>query len=409
MTTRLAIHEGAPVRTQPFPRWPVFDDAERSALEDVLTSGEWGIGGMQVPRFEREFAGFHAARFGIAAANGTATLEMALRAVGVREGDEVILPPYTFYATLSAILVLKAVPVFVDIEGGTYCLDPAKISTAMTERTRAIIPVLFAGCPVDVDRIAAAGGSSRPRIVLDAAQAQASEWNGKRVGALGDLCSFSFQSSKNMTAGEGGILTTNDERLAALSRSFGNCGREQGRPWYEHHRLGSNFRMTEFQAAILLCQLRRVMAQTERRQNNAKRLSAALAQIPGIVPLALPAGATRHTYHLFVVKYQSEHFCDLPRGEFLRALQAEGIPAHAGYVPLYRAPLFTNGAIDIKDVFRRSPMPGAASFPVTERAANSEAVWISHTVLLGDDQCIEDVVDAFAKIWEHRRILAGKS
>jgi len=310
---------------------------------------------------------------------------------------------------MSAVLVLKAVPVFVDIENDSYCIDLSKVPQAITERTKAIIPVLFAGCPVDVDSMNAIACPRGIHVLLDAAQAHATEWQGKRVGALGDICSFSFQSSKNMTSGEGGMLTTDDESLAALARSYGNCGRDQKKPWYEHYRLGNNFRMTEFQAAILLCQLPRLGYQTSLRHKNASRLSARLSEIPGIVPLAIPPGATRHTHHILVLKYYAELFDEIPRGKLLAALQAEGIPAHPGYVPLYRSPMFANKEVDPDEVYKSSPPPDPGNFPITEQAAGKQAVWLPHNILLGDESCIRDVVDAFSKVWDNRDKLASTS
>jgi dTDP-4-amino-4,6-dideoxygalactose transaminase len=315
----LALKNGAPVRTKPFPSWPVFDKSEEDALLGVLRSGKWwrfafGQGvdlaepekgdRSQVVLFQEEFARHHGCQYGVAAANGTATLEMGLRAMNLDIGDEIIVPAYTYVASATCVLQNNLVPIFVDSDPDTYNLDPQRIEDAITHRTRAIIVVHFGGQPADMDRITALAQKHNLAVIEDAAHAHGCEWKGKRAGSLNSLfSSFSFQASKNMTCGEGGIVCTNDHRLAVACDSLTWAGRKVGRPWYEFHRLGWNYRLTEFQAAILRCQLRRLDEQNRLRMKNAKSLSGKLGEIDGIRPLVQDSRTTVHGYHIYMFRY----------------------------------------------------------------------------------------------------------
>jgi dTDP-4-amino-4,6-dideoxygalactose transaminase len=430
---KLAMLGGSPVREKSFPSWPVWDEREEKALLDVLRSGKWwrfsyGVGvelkepesgdRSRVVEFQEQFARHHQAKFGVACANGTAAIEILLKALGVGPGDEVIVPAYTYVATATAVLQVNAVPVFVDIEADTYNINPEKVDAAVTPRSRAIIPVHFAGQPADMDALMKLAGRHKLFIVEDAAHAHGSEWNGKKVGALAEGGTFSFQASKNMTAGEGGLITTNDEKLAALCDSFLWAGREPGRPWYEHYRLGWNYRLTEFQAAILLQQLQRLEEQNSLRMQHAKRLSERLAHIEGISALPVDPRVTRHSYHIYMFRYSQPDFGGLPRAQFLRALAAEGIPCMGGYShPLYRNPMFVN-----KDFYPRGCPLTCGHYnqdvdfskyvdlcPVSERACAEEAVWLEHRLLLGSSRDVDDVADAIEKIRENTaELLSGR-
>jgi dTDP-4-amino-4,6-dideoxygalactose transaminase len=430
---KLALLGGSPVREKPFPSWPVWDEREERALLGVLRSGKWwrfsysvgvelkepGNGDhSQVVEFQEQFARHHQAGFGLACANGTAAIEILLKALGVGPGDEVIVPAYTYIATASAVLQVNAVPVFVDIDADTYNLDPRQVEAAITARTRAVIPVHFAGQPADMDALMGLAARHNLFLVEDAAHAHGSEWKGRKVGALGEGGTFSFQASKNMTAGEGGLITTNHEKLAALCDSFLWAGREPGRPWYEHYRLGWNYRLTEFQAAILLQQLQRLEEQNSLRMQNAKQLSERLAQIDGVFPLRVDPHVTRHSYHIYMFRYSQPEFGGLPRAQFLRALAAEGIPCMGGYShPLYRNPMFVN-----KDFYPRGcplacgPYNQDVDFskyialcPVAERACAAEAVWLEHRLFLGSCQDVDDIADAIEKIRENAGELVSGS
>jgi dTDP-4-amino-4,6-dideoxygalactose transaminase len=400
---KLALKGGEPYRKKPFPSWPVYGEEELRALKEVLYSGFWGIGGKKVEEFERRFASFHDAQYGIAVTNGTAALEVALRAAGIQAGDEVIVPAYTFLATASSVLYVNACPVFVDIDPETYNIDPRKVEEAITDKTKAIIPVHIGGCPADMDAIMDVARKHGLKVIEDAAQAHAAEWKGRKVGAIGDLGTFSFQSSKNITSGEGGIILTNDRNLYELAWSYHNCGRRKEEAWYRHFILGGNYRMTEFQAAILLAQLGRVEEQTKRRNENALYLSKRLSEIPGIRPLKRDPRVTSHAYHLYIFRYDAREFEGLPRERFIQALNAEGIPCSPGYTPLYRMPFFESiGRCPLSCPYHGRKIDYASlSLPVTERACNEEAVWLKQSIFLGTKEDMDDIVGAVWKIREN--------
>lgn len=278
----LAVHGVPKTCNCEWPSWPMWGEEERVALSSVLESGAWWYG-ERVREFEEKFADFQNARYGVTTCSGTAALETALQAMGVGRGHEVIVPAYTFVATASAVLRVGATPVFADIEADTFCIDPAEVERKLTERTKAIIPVHLAGRAADMDALAVIARQHNLILIEDACHAWGTQWRGKGVGAIGDCGVFSFQISKNITSAEGGIILTDDERLADICRSYTNCGRQKNGAWYEHFLPGSNLRLTEFQAAILVAQLGRLAAQTEKRQANATVLDAELAKVPGIV------------------------------------------------------------------------------------------------------------------------------
>lgn len=394
----LAIHGGTPVRdttVRPWPAWPVWDSREEEALLRVLHSGKWGSHtGTEVHAFEEEFARFQDARYGICNVNGTASLEIALRAAGIAAGDEVIMPPYTFIATATSVLMVNAVPIFADIEPDTYNLDPKAAEAAITPRTRAIIVVHVGGCPVDLDAFTELARKHNLTLIEDSAHAHAASWRGRKVGAIGDLGTFSFQSSKNINAGEGGIIVTDNKQLQERCWSIVNVGRVPDGAWYEHHVLGSNYRLTEFQGALLRAQLTRLPEQAERRTENARFLNAELEKIPGVRPMRLDERVTGHGYHLFLFRYNAADFGGMSREEFLRALSAEGIPCSPGYVPLYRTDLFrTQGTVAGAEVDYTK-----VACPVAERACAEEAVWFTQNMLLGTREDMQEIIDAIAKI-----------
>ena len=348
---RLALFGGTPVRSDGFPRWPIYDQQEERALLDVLHSGQWWSGaqaydpdGSEVPSkvsvFETAFAAYCGATYGLACSTGTAAIEIALKAAGIGPGDEVIVPPYTFLATASAPLLVGAIPVFCDIQADTLNLDPDRVEAAITPHTRAIIPVHFAGLAADMDRLVAIGRAHNLFVLEDAAHAHGATSNGRYLGTIGDAGTFSFQASKNMTAGEGGLILTNDGQLAELCNSYIWAGRKLAFAWYEHFRLGWNFRLTEFQAALLSEQLTRLTQQTLTRMRNGLRLNELLRGIPGLRPLAIPPWVTRHAFHLYILRLDPQSF-GVSREDFLAALEAEGIPCSSGYAhPLYRNRMF---------------------------------------------------------------------
>lgn len=385
---RLAIQGGDPVRTQPWPKWPQWDATEAARLQQVLDSGEWGGFNDLVDEFEAAWAKRHQAKHCISAVNGTLTLEAALRVCGVGPGDEVIVPPYTFIATANAVRLVGAMPVFVDVEPDTYNLDVDRVAEAITPHTKAIIPVHFAGLPVDLDRLLPLAESYGLVVIEDAAHAHGTTWHGKPAGIHGHIGSFSLQLSKNLTAGEGGLLITNDDGLAAKLWSYANQGRSPEGMWYEHDMLGSNLRMTGWQAGILLAQLARFDAQLARRQASARRLTAILDEIEGLAPMRWDDRCDNHAFHLYMMRYDPAKFSGLPRDTFIKALQAEGVPCSGGYYrPLYHQPPLA------------PPHSRVMACPVAEQACH-EAIWLTQNLLLAEPEEMDDIARAVVKIRE---------
>jgi len=400
----LAINGGKPVRTKPFPVWPVWDEAERKVLHSVLESGKWGYPFWEfVPRFEKVFAMYHDAQYGVCYSSGTAALVGALWAVGIQPGDEVIVPAYTFIATASAVIQLGAIPIFADIERNSFHLSAESVDEHFTERTTAVIAVHIGGRPADMTRLKNVCGYRNIILLEDAAQAWGSEWKNKRVGALGSAGIFSFQSSKNITAGEGGIAVTNDETISRYLRTYCNCGRIEGKPRYEHHYIGGNYRLCELQGAVLSAQFERYPRLHLIRKENAAFLNTELAKIDGIIPINEDESVTENAYHLYLIRYKKLYFKDVPKSRLIQALQAEGILAHPGYtVPLHKQPVFVERmfgscgkANEIMPDYRK------VSLPETETACDEEAIWFAQNVLLGTVNDMKDIVEAFHKIKEH--------
>lgn len=401
---KLALKGGEPVRKKPFPKWPIFSEREMKALKDVLESGSWGVGGSRKKEFEEKFAAYQHAKYGIAVTSGTTALEISLRALGLGCGDEVIVPSYTFMATAIAVLYVNAIPVFADIDLETYNIDPKSVEAMISERTRAILPVHIGGRPADMDALLSLAKKHNLYIVEDACQAWGAEWKGLRVGAIGEMGAFSFQSSKNITSGEGGIIVTNSEDLYVKAWSLHNCGRMPQGAWYEHHLPGANYRITEFQAAVLLAQMERFDEQTEKRIENAKYLNSKLSKIDGVKPLKDDERITRNVYHLYIFRFNPEAFGGISKSTLARALQAEGIPASVGYSkPLYKEPYL--------EYFKKCPLScphygksmdySNVKMPATEKACYYEGLWLPQYVLLGSRDDMDDVISAFEKIKEN--------
>jgi dTDP-4-amino-4,6-dideoxygalactose transaminase len=404
----LALRGGNPIRTKPFTAWPIYDEREARGLQRVLESRNWG--GYPCPNehareFARRFAEHHTASYGVAVANGTVSLELALQAAGIGFGDEVIVPAYTWEGTAAAVLFAGAVPVFVDVDPNTYCLDAALIEEAITERTRAIIPVHLGFRFADMDAVTEIASRHDLFVLEDCAHAHGGQWQEKGAGSIGHAGSFSFQTSKLMTAGEGGIVITSDIDLADQVIRLANCGRPPRRETRGQPALGHNYRMTEFQAAILLAQLERLDEQTQLRERNTARLEEGLKRIAGISLLPRDERITRQASYHYVFKFHSEDFSGIHRNAFVAALNAEGIPSDGRfYEAVYRSSLFE---------FAAEKFPAWAQSkrefdcPVAERAGYEESVWLPHQIFLGDERDVDDVLAAIRKIKENSGELAG--
>ncbi len=388
--------------------WPRAVDAEAEAqVLEVLRSGRWCRlhEDSYAERFEQAFAAYQDARHGIAVANGTVSLQLILRTLNIGFGDEVIVPALTFIATASAVAEVGAVPIFADVDPETLTIDPVSVAAAITPRTRAIIGVHYGGFPIDFDRLLPLAAAHGLFLIEDGAHAQGTAWRGTGVGALGTFGSFSLQESKALTAGEGGIILTNDDELAERARLLHSIGRRTDRPGYLHYALASNYRLSELQAALLMVQLARLPEQVKAREEAGFVLDAGLAETDILLPQRRDERVTRRGYYFAVYRYQQEAMDDLPRAAFVAALQAEGVPASVAYgVPVYRYEAFT------PDALQSSPLRGLDNvpayhelhLPVTERVAMQEQVTLPHQLLLAGPEAMGLIVDAVTKVADHR-------
>jgi dTDP-4-amino-4,6-dideoxygalactose transaminase len=405
---KLAFFGGEPVIQNPFPKWPIFDRREVDSVSKVVESGQWWMDNPVIARFEQNFADFQGSKYALSVTNGTHTLEIILRALGIEPGDEVIVPAYTFIASATVVLMLGATPILVDVQSDTMTLDPEKFRLAITPRTKAVITVHLAGVTGALDEILSIAQKHKIFVVEDCAHAHGSESRGRRVGSLGIAGSFSFQASKTMTSGEGGAIVTNNQSLFEKCWSLYNCGRKY-LDFNEYNTLGSNYRMTPFQAAILEIQLQRMEEQIPHRLHNIQCLDSELKQIEGVTPQYRDPQDSAPGY-LYCFYYDPSAFNGLKRSFFLKSLVAEGVPCNAATYPaIHRTPLFRNRTFcssgkSMSHDFGNHPFPDYASLslPNAERIQDS-AVFIPHQVLLGDTKQIEGIIEAIQKIQFHAR------
>lgn len=384
--TKLALHGGLPVRDTPYPPWPVSGPREEELLRKVLFSEQWGGYHPIVGEFESVFAHLHDAKEGIAVANGSVALEVALHAMGIGPGDEVIVPAHSFIATATAVSRVGAKPVFVDIDRDTFNIDLGEVEAAMGPSVKAMIAVHFGGLMLDMDKVAKTLEKTGIELIEDAAHAHGAEWVGQRAGGIGRVGTFSFQNSKSMTAGEGGILITSDDELAAKMRSQINCGRRADHGWFEHFEIATNLRLTGLQAAVLMAQLERLPDQIRVRRQNRAVLDEKL-KTPGVHLQALPEGASVHT-HYILTGWIDEPKLGATRDEVVEALNAEGVPIRPFYPhPLYRNPLYKTAPC------RRTECPVAEQ-------ASKDSFWIPQRALMGSEEDTLDIVRALDKVYE---------
>lgn len=389
---KLAVLGGKPLRKKPFSSWPIYGKEEEAQLKDVLrkSSSEIGKRVGKINEFEEKFASFHKVKHAVACTNCSHALEIMLKISGVGEGDEVIVPSYTFIATAGAVMRCAAKPVFIDISLKDHLLDIDSIEKIITPRTKAIIPVYFGGNIPDMDKLNRIAKKYNLTVIEDAAQAHGGKWKGSFVGSFGKAAGFSFQYSKNMTANEGGIILSNDGEFIEKCWQYIWHGRKKGGLWYEHFQITSNFRITELQAAVLIAQLGRLKKQNEIRHRNGMYLDKKISCLRGIYSLVSDPHLEIHPRHLYILRFDSESFEGTSKHQIVKALNAEGIPALAGYgFPLYKNPAFGN-----LNVYN----------PNAERACR-EHIWLMHNNLLGNKSDLDDIVMAFEKIIENRKAL----
>lgn len=404
---KLAINGGPPEASelkQKVPRWPKVSEDDKKALMEVLESRRWCriYPGSRVELFEKSFAEYQDAKYGIAVANGTVALELALKTVGVGYGDEVIVPAVTFIATASAVTEVGAVPMFVDIDPETAAMSPKALKKSITKRTKAVLVVHYGGYPVNFDGVLPIIKENNLFLIEDCAHAHGTEWKGRKVGAIGNMGGFSFQESKSLTAGEGGIVLTNSDELAERGRLIHNIGRVVGKPGYEHYILSSNYRMTEFQGALLSLRLKNLPQEAETKHSNGEYLVGKLKKIRGVDPLKRDPRITKRGYYFFVIRYDPKEFNNLPKEKFLRALNAEGVPSDTGYgIPVYKQPAFKKE--NLKGIFPKGvsvPDYESLYLPKAEEFTARE-ITLPHQVLLGDREALDLVVSSIEKIKEN--------
>ena len=404
MSSPLAISGGTPVRnteTHPWSSWPLNTAEEWDAkiaprLREVYLSGNEGSGGTMIDAFGEQYARYSGTTYAIFMPHGTDAISAALAGAldldGFSDGGEIIVPNYTFVATASAVLERRCTVAFVDIDADTFTISPSAVEAAIQPNTRAILPVHLGGHPADMSALREIAQRHDLAIIEDCAQAHGAEYQGKKVGSLGDVGAFSFQSSKNLTVGEGGMVTTDDKDIRARVYAFMNVGRAPGGARWEYPRLGWNYRPSEYLAAILQVRLELLESQTDLRNRNAAYLSNALETISGITPPKLAPCVTKHGYHLYCLKYDSEGFGGKPRSEFVSALTAEGVPCSIGYrSPLSAEPGMARVAEKYPHLIRTLPSPN------TEQVCE-QSVWFFQNLFLGSQRDMDDIVTAITKI-----------
>jgi perosamine synthetase len=409
---KLALKGGSPVHPGKWPEWPVWDQSAEQGITDMLRTGKWWRGnGDHVEEFEKKYAELIGVKRCLATASGTSALLVALQSLGIDAGDEVLVSPYTFIASYNVIFMNKALPVFVDSDPETFLIDPAKIEERITDRTTAILPVHIYGLPVDMDGVNTVAKKKNLKVVEDACQAWLAEYKGKKVGKFGDAGCFSFQNSKNLPAGEGGAITSNNEELMDLCHSVHNCGRPYGtvKRTSAYPVNGGNNRMQQIQALILMSQMHRIKNDADIRLANATFLDAELRKIPGIIPYRLADGATRSAYHLYPFRYLKENFNNVPKETFLQALRAEGIPGSSGYGPqnkegLIEMVLNSRGYKRLFSETRLKQWREENILPGNDNLC-SQAVTFTQNILLGSKSDMLDIVKAINKIYQNRDLL----
>ena len=406
-----AILGGQKVRTKGWPEWPNWNPStDEEPLLKVMRSGVWSRGDL-VAEFENKWAKTIGTKRALAVVNGTNALIASLVNLGIGGGDEVLVPPFTFIASVAAVLQAGAMPVFVDTDPESFQMDPDKIEAKITPRTKAILPVHICGLPADMKKIMAIAKKHNLLVVEDACQAWLSEIDHKKVGTFGNAGCFSFQTSKNMSIGEGGAIVSDNEPFMDRCYSYHNYGNPYGAgvgaTGVGAIMSGTKLRMAEYQAAIGLAQMDRLEAQTARRNENAAYLRSLLKEIPGILPYKFNPGVTRSSFHLFPFRYKKEEFKGLSKEDFLKAINAEGIPVATGYMPLNKMPFLENVLqtknfsllhpgedLDYKNYMERNQCP------VNDQLCE-EAAWFHQNLLLAEKSDMDDIATAIQNVYKN--------
>lgn len=406
--SKLALHGGSAAAADfRMPEWPIVTTEDKVAVLEALESRQWCLG-PKLHAFMAAMAKYHDARYCVATTNGTTALQLALRAAGVKAGDEVIAPAVTFIATVSAIAEIGAVPVFADVEPDTFQLSAQSVESLITPRTTAVLGVHYGGYPFDLDALRRVCKRHRLLLLEDCAHAQGTEWKGRKVGAIGDAGAMSLQASKGMALGEGGVVFTDSDDIYNRAWLIHNIGRTSIQTGLGHHVLSSNYRMHEIQAALGLSVLKRLPREVELRHRNGEWLAEQLNGIGGMEALPRDKRITRHGYYYFLLRYDAEKVGGVSRDRFLEALHAEGVPCGAGYgIPQYKNTAFEPDRVrDLLPHVRKLPAYHKLFLPVAERVCAEVQITLPHPVLMAPRRDLKKLVSAFAKVKEHAADLA---
>ncbi len=401
----LAIAGGAPVRPQGYPAWPVWDERDVEAVASTVRSGNWGgfpEPGPNAARFEEAFAAYQGARHGILMANGTVTMEVALKALGIGWGDEVIVPALTFAATAYAPMAAGAVPVIVDVTPTTWTIDPELVEAAITPRTAAVMPVHLGHQMADMDRIMEIARAHGLAVVEDCAHAHGQRWRDVGAGCFAEFGSFSHQSSKILTAGEGGTLLTNDDALARRAHSLIDCGRAKD-PEEKEFTFGANYRLGELHAALLITQLERFPEQQAERAEAGELFEKLAAEVPGVRIMPRDPRITRWSFYNYLFAIDPDAFAGTTNEVVAAALEAEGVPAEVQYPPMSRYELFQPSLSRLPVAVEHAERldPARMHFPVAEAAGLRESIYLMESTFRAGRRGIEDAVEALAKVQAH--------
>jgi dTDP-4-amino-4,6-dideoxygalactose transaminase len=416
--SQLAILGGPKTRTKAYPAWPVWDQRDIEAVTEVIKSGRWGgfpYPGPKTAELARKFAEMQGGGYAVPMANGTVTMEVACRAAGIGWGDEVIVPAYTFQATAAAPMAAGAIPVIVDVDPNTYCIDPKAIQQAITSKTKAIIPVHLGHQMADMDTILQIAGKHNLIVIEDCAHAHGAKWNGKGAGTLGHFGSFSLQSSKTLTTGEGGILLCRTPELAAKAASIIDCGRPHalgGGPEDDsmEFQVGGNYRLSEIAAALALVGLQRFPAQARQREEMAAYMDESLSEINGVRVLERDPRHTTRSFYRYMFAIDPEAF-GLEHDVLCAALDAEGVGCWVGYEAMHHYTLFQPqmSKLAVPSAFPEYFKFEEMYLPEATRACEHEAVWLDEAVFRAGQDGVDDAVAAIKKVQEHAKDLAEAS
>jgi len=406
--SKLALVGGTPTRAERYPKWPVVDERDIEAVTAVVRSGIWGgapYPGPQSKEFIRRFAELQGGGYPVLMMNGTVTLEVALRAANVGWGDEVIVPALTFQATAAAVLAAGAIPVLVDVDPQNYCLDPKQFEAAITPRTRAVMPVHLGAQMADMDVIMEIAERHNLVVVEDCAHAHGAKWRGRGAGTFGHFGSFSLQSSKILTTGEGGVLLCRTQELANRAASIMNCGRAYD-PAGEEFNMGANYRMPEIQAALGIVATERFPAQLKQREEMLGYLEESLSEVPGVRLLRRDPRHTTRSFYMYGFAIDPEQYGAEHLG-VIAALRAEGVPAGEGYPPMNHYTLFnpSNSKLAVPGAHPERFDFANVHMPEAERAGERESIWLGESVFRAGPQGIDDVAAALRKVNENSRDL----